>query len=127
MMVNEIIQLIENSGWYLDRTRGSHRQYKHTTSSVIAESTDASMAVPQVERRGRQAMPCGVIIVRESSALSAPSDPSERGEAPDQRVVARLRDRIGNGQVEIWVLPRIQAGKHADQPRIPAIVEHQRR
>jgi predicted RNA binding protein YcfA (HicA-like mRNA interferase family) len=27
--VREILKLIENDGWYLDRTRGSHRQYKH--------------------------------------------------------------------------------------------------
>ena len=29
MKVREIIRLIEKDGWYLDRTRGSHRQYKH--------------------------------------------------------------------------------------------------
>jgi predicted RNA binding protein YcfA (HicA-like mRNA interferase family) len=29
--VREAIKLIENDGWYLDRTRGSHRQYKHPT------------------------------------------------------------------------------------------------
>jgi len=29
MKVREAIKLIENDGWYLDRTRGSHRQYKH--------------------------------------------------------------------------------------------------
>lgn len=29
MKVKEIIQLIEKDGWYLARTRGSHRQYKH--------------------------------------------------------------------------------------------------
>jgi predicted RNA binding protein YcfA (HicA-like mRNA interferase family) len=27
--VREILKLIEADGWYLDRTRGSHRQYKH--------------------------------------------------------------------------------------------------
>jgi predicted RNA binding protein YcfA (HicA-like mRNA interferase family) len=27
--VREVIKLIEKDGWYLDRTRGSHRQYKH--------------------------------------------------------------------------------------------------
>jgi predicted RNA binding protein YcfA (HicA-like mRNA interferase family) len=27
--VRQAIQLIEADGWYLDRTRGSHRQYKH--------------------------------------------------------------------------------------------------
>jgi len=28
--VREIIKLIEKDGWYLRRTRGSHRQYKHS-------------------------------------------------------------------------------------------------
>lgn len=35
MKVREIIKLIENHGWYLDRTRGSHRQYKHPTKSGL--------------------------------------------------------------------------------------------
>ncbi len=29
MKVREAIKLIEEDGWYLARTRGSHRQYKH--------------------------------------------------------------------------------------------------
>jgi len=29
MKVNAIIKLIQQDGWYLVRTRGSHRQYKH--------------------------------------------------------------------------------------------------
>ena len=29
MKVREAIKLLEEDGWYLDRTRGSHRQYKH--------------------------------------------------------------------------------------------------
>ncbi len=29
MKVRDAIQLIETDGWYLARTRGSHRQYKH--------------------------------------------------------------------------------------------------
>lgn len=31
MKVREAIRLIETDGWYLARTRGSHRQYKHAT------------------------------------------------------------------------------------------------
>ncbi len=31
MKVKELTKLIESHGWYLVRTRGSHRQYKHTT------------------------------------------------------------------------------------------------
>jgi len=30
MKVRQIIRIIERDGWYLVRTRGSHRQYKHT-------------------------------------------------------------------------------------------------
>ncbi|MEM8505502.1 MAG: type II toxin-antitoxin system HicA family toxin [Cyanobacteria bacterium P01_D01_bin.1] len=29
MKVKQAIKLIEADGWYLARTRGSHRQYKH--------------------------------------------------------------------------------------------------
>ncbi|NUN63445.1 type II toxin-antitoxin system HicA family toxin [Pseudanabaena biceps] len=31
MKVKEVIKLIEADGWYLARTRGSHRQFKHFT------------------------------------------------------------------------------------------------
>jgi predicted RNA binding protein YcfA (HicA-like mRNA interferase family) len=31
MKVKKIIKLIEKDGWYLARTKGSHRQYKHQT------------------------------------------------------------------------------------------------
>lgn len=27
--VSDVIRIIENDGWYPDRQRGSHRQYKH--------------------------------------------------------------------------------------------------
>ena len=29
MKVREILKLLEDDGWYLVRTKGSHRQYKH--------------------------------------------------------------------------------------------------
>jgi predicted RNA binding protein YcfA (HicA-like mRNA interferase family) len=31
MKVREVIALVEADGWYLVRTRGDHRQYKHPT------------------------------------------------------------------------------------------------
>ncbi len=31
MKVRDIIRLIEDDGWYLVRTRGSHRHFKHAT------------------------------------------------------------------------------------------------
>lgn len=27
--VKDVIRMLEEDGWYLDRTRGSHRQFKH--------------------------------------------------------------------------------------------------
>jgi predicted RNA binding protein YcfA (HicA-like mRNA interferase family) len=35
MKVREVIKLIEQDGWYLARTRGSHRQFKHPTKSGL--------------------------------------------------------------------------------------------
>jgi predicted RNA binding protein YcfA (HicA-like mRNA interferase family) len=35
MKVREVIQLIEDDGWYLARTKGSHRQYNHSTKSGL--------------------------------------------------------------------------------------------
>jgi len=29
MKVRDVIRVIEDAGWYLDRVRGSHRQYRH--------------------------------------------------------------------------------------------------
>jgi len=31
MKVRDVIKMLEQDGWRLDRTRGSHRQYKHPT------------------------------------------------------------------------------------------------
>jgi predicted RNA binding protein YcfA (HicA-like mRNA interferase family) len=33
LKVSEIIKLIEDDGWYLVATRGSHQQYKHPVKS----------------------------------------------------------------------------------------------
>jgi predicted RNA binding protein YcfA (HicA-like mRNA interferase family) len=35
MKVKEVIQLIEDDDWYLARTKGSHRQYKHSTKTGV--------------------------------------------------------------------------------------------
>lgn len=29
MRIREVVKLIENDGWYLERAKGDHRQYKH--------------------------------------------------------------------------------------------------
>ncbi len=33
MKIRDVIKLIEDDGWYLVVTKGSHRQYKHPTKS----------------------------------------------------------------------------------------------
>jgi len=35
MKVRDAIKMIENDGWFLVRTRGSHRQYKHHDKSGL--------------------------------------------------------------------------------------------
>ncbi|MDZ7625252.1 MAG: type II toxin-antitoxin system HicA family toxin [Ignavibacteriaceae bacterium] len=35
MKIKEIIKLIEADGWYLDRQKGSHKQYKHPEKKGI--------------------------------------------------------------------------------------------
>jgi predicted RNA binding protein YcfA (HicA-like mRNA interferase family) len=33
MKVSEVLRLLHDDGWYLVTTRGSHRQFKHSTKS----------------------------------------------------------------------------------------------
>ena len=44
MKIRDVIKLLEKDGWYLSRTRGSHRQYKHPSKSglitVAGKSSD---------------------------------------------------------------------------------------
>jgi predicted RNA binding protein YcfA (HicA-like mRNA interferase family) len=35
MKVRDVIKRIEQDGWYLVRTRGDHRQFKHPTKSGL--------------------------------------------------------------------------------------------
>jgi len=35
MKISDIIKMIEEDGWYLVRTHGSHQQYKHPTKSGL--------------------------------------------------------------------------------------------
>lgn len=35
MKVRDVVKMLEQGGWYLDRTRGSHRQYKHSAKSGV--------------------------------------------------------------------------------------------
>ena len=35
MKVRDVVKMLEQDGWYLDRTRGSHRQFKHAKKSGV--------------------------------------------------------------------------------------------
>jgi len=47
MKVAELIRLLEDDGWRLARTRGSHRQYKHPTKAgTVTVAGKPSVDVP---------------------------------------------------------------------------------
>jgi predicted RNA binding protein YcfA (HicA-like mRNA interferase family) len=35
MRIRDVIKLIEADGWYLTRTKGSHRQFKHSSKKGL--------------------------------------------------------------------------------------------
>ena len=35
MKVKEVIRMLEKDGWFIVRTKGSHRQYKHDTKKGL--------------------------------------------------------------------------------------------
>lgn len=47
MKVREAIKILESDGWYLVRTRGSHRQFKHPTKlGTVTVSGNLGVDVP---------------------------------------------------------------------------------
>jgi predicted RNA binding protein YcfA (HicA-like mRNA interferase family) len=47
MKVKEVIKVLEDDGWYLARTKGSHRQFKHPTkTATVTVSGRPSIDVP---------------------------------------------------------------------------------
>jgi predicted RNA binding protein YcfA (HicA-like mRNA interferase family) len=47
MKVREVVKLLEAGGWYLARTRGSHRQYKHPAKAgTVTVSGKSNVDVP---------------------------------------------------------------------------------
>jgi predicted RNA binding protein YcfA (HicA-like mRNA interferase family) len=51
MKIRAMIKLIEEDGWYLDRTRGSHRQYRHDQKKVWSLLRESPATIL---RRGRK-------------------------------------------------------------------------
>jgi predicted RNA binding protein YcfA (HicA-like mRNA interferase family) len=52
MKVSDIIRLIEADGWFLTRTRGSHRQYHHPTKpgTVTVAGKPSQTLHPRIEK-----------------------------------------------------------------------------
>lgn len=47
MKVREVIEILESDGWYLARTRGSHRHFKHPTKlGTVTVAGKLSVDVP---------------------------------------------------------------------------------
>jgi predicted RNA binding protein YcfA (HicA-like mRNA interferase family) len=48
MKVRELLKLLEDDGWYLARTKGSHRQLKHPNKSgTLTVAGKPSVEVPK--------------------------------------------------------------------------------
>ena len=47
MKVREVIRILKKDGWYLARTKGSHRQFKHNDKAgVVTVAGKESVDVP---------------------------------------------------------------------------------
>ncbi len=47
MNVREILQFLKDDGWYVDRTKGSHRQLKHPTKKgAVTVAGKPSVDIP---------------------------------------------------------------------------------
>jgi len=48
MKVREAIRMVETDGWYLVRTRGSHRHFKHPTKpGLVTIAGNAGVDIPK--------------------------------------------------------------------------------
>ena len=48
MKIKEVIKLLKEDGWYLARTKGSHRQFKHLDKSgAVTVSGKLSIDIPR--------------------------------------------------------------------------------
>ena len=48
MKVRETIKMVEDDGWYLARTRGSHRHFKHPTKpGIVTIAGHPSVDIPR--------------------------------------------------------------------------------
>lgn len=58
MKVREVIKMLEDDGWYLARTKGSHRQFKHpekTGTVTVSGNLGVDMPIGTLKNVLRQA------------------------------------------------------------------------
>jgi len=58
MKVREVIKMLEDDGWYLARTKGSHRQFKHPEKPgtvTVSGNLGVDMPIGTVKSVWRQA------------------------------------------------------------------------
>ena len=47
MKVKDLVKMLEDDGWSLDRTKGSHRQFKHSTKpGTVTVAGKPSVEIP---------------------------------------------------------------------------------
>ncbi|MEG4810199.1 type II toxin-antitoxin system HicA family toxin [Microcoleus sp. F8-D3] len=58
MKVREVIKMLEDDGWYLARTKGSHRQFKHSEKAgtvTVSGNLGVDMPIGTLKSVWRQA------------------------------------------------------------------------
>ena len=58
MKVREVIKMLEDDGWYLARTKGSHRQFKHPEKAgtvTVSGNLGVDMPIGTLKSVWRQA------------------------------------------------------------------------
>ena len=58
MKVREVIKILEDDGWYLARTKGSHRQFKHPEKAgtvTVSGNLGVDMPIGTLKSVWRQA------------------------------------------------------------------------
>lgn len=78
MKVREVIVLIESDGWYMVRTKGSHRQFKHSEKlGTVTVAGKPGLDVPQgtlnsiLKTSGAEVMQYAIIIEKSATGYGA--------------------------------------------------------
>jgi predicted RNase H-like HicB family nuclease len=77
MKVSEVLELLKHDGWYVARTRGSHRQFKHPAKTGYVPDLSGCVAtgstVAEVEQAIREAIVFHLEGLREDGSPIPPA------------------------------------------------------